>query len=90
MQKFTVFIFQNLKLLQPRQLAYHYCINRYLDKIYEKGRAEENVHFLKKQREQLSSLRTKLIKEKEAIRKRMNILDGEIESIKMKNTKREN
>ncbi|XP_034479955.1 uncharacterized protein LOC117785821 isoform X2 [Drosophila innubila] len=87
MQTFAIMFAKNIKLLQPQQLCCQQMI-KYSEKIYEAGKAKENVHFLKEQREHLKELRSKIIKERDLIKEKMNQLDEQIESIKKKNTER--
>ncbi|KAH8401791.1 hypothetical protein KR009_007878 [Drosophila setifemur] len=56
--------------------------------LFEKARAEENVHFLKLQREQLKSLRLKILGQKNAVTSKINEVDKQIKSLEQTDTKR--
>ncbi|KAL7737052.1 hypothetical protein ACLKA6_005273 [Drosophila palustris] len=56
----------------------------YSDKIHEAGKAKENVHFLKLQRQQLKELREKILRERELIKEKIDELDEKIKTMKKK------
>ncbi|KRF80378.1 uncharacterized protein [Drosophila virilis] len=84
----SAFLAKNLRLLQPQQV---YCqqVIKYTERIRETGKVKESVNFLKMQREQLKELRTKILKERDVIKDRIEQLDKQIDSIKKKNDERE-
>ncbi|TDG51560.1 hypothetical protein AWZ03_002020 [Drosophila navojoa] len=86
----SFFVAKNLRLLQSSPVVRWQQLLKFSNQIYEVGKAKENVHFLKMQREQLKELRQKILKEKEVIKDRIQQLDKQIESIKRKNDEREN
>ncbi|EDW09436.1 uncharacterized protein Dmoj_GI19034 [Drosophila mojavensis] len=86
----SFFVAKNLRLLQSSPLVRCQQLLKFSSQIHEAGKAKENVHFLKMQREQLKELRQKILKEKEVIRDRIQQLDKQIDSIKRKNDEREN
>ncbi|KAH8275465.1 hypothetical protein KR026_007842 [Drosophila bipectinata] len=49
--------------------------------LYERGKAEENVHFLKLQREQLKVLRQKILDQKKLVTSKINQVDEKISSL---------
>ncbi|KAH8321432.1 hypothetical protein KR074_004831 [Drosophila pseudoananassae] len=49
--------------------------------LYERGKADENVHFLKLQREQLKVLRQKILDQKKLVTSKINQVDEKISSL---------
>lgn len=84
MQITAAVVAKSKKMLQPSQNNIQHII-QYSDKIREAGKAKENVHFLKLQREQLKELRTKILKEKQLIKEKIDELDKKIKTVEKKN-----
>ncbi|XP_026835835.1 uncharacterized protein LOC113564247 [Drosophila erecta] len=75
-----------VQLLRPRmcQLAQP---NKNISKhLFEKARAEENIHFLKLQREQLKTLRAKILSQKNEVTTKIIKVDKQIQSLEKKDT----
>ncbi|KAH8362561.1 hypothetical protein KR200_007056, partial [Drosophila serrata] len=49
--------------------------------LYEKARGEENIHFLKLQRDQLKMLRHRILSQKNDITTKMIKMDSQIQSL---------
>ncbi|KPU76333.1 uncharacterized protein Dana_GF11834, isoform C [Drosophila ananassae] len=56
--------------------------------LYERGKAEENIHFLKLQREQLKSLRQKILSQKKMVNSKLNQVDEKISTLEKSDAKR--
>ncbi|ALC42496.1 maker123 [Drosophila busckii] len=87
-QVLNVLVIRNLRILQPQQMCLQQ-ISKYSEKIRDAGKAKENVHFLKMQREQLKELRKKILKERELLKDKISELDKQIEDIKKKNSQKQ-
>ncbi|XP_023177329.1 uncharacterized protein LOC111603809 [Drosophila hydei] len=83
------FVARTPRLLKSSSICCEQFV-RFSKTIFEAGKAKENVHFLRMQREQLKDLRQKILKEKDVIKDRIEQLDKQIDSIKRKNVERGN
>ncbi|XP_017123414.1 uncharacterized protein LOC108143478 [Drosophila elegans] len=78
-----------IQLLRPRicQLAQN---NKNVSKhLFEKARPEENIHFLKLQREQLKSLREKILSQKNEVTTKIIQVDKQIQSLEKNQQRKE-
>ncbi|XP_016991986.1 uncharacterized protein LOC108053773 [Drosophila rhopaloa] len=70
-----------IQLLQPRMSQFAQSNKNLSKHLFEKARAQENIHFLKLQREQLKSLREKILSQKNEVTTKIIKVDKLIQSL---------
>ncbi|XP_017040658.1 uncharacterized protein LOC108087673 [Drosophila ficusphila] len=76
------------QLLRPRICQFAQDNKNISKHLFEKARAEENIHFLKLQREQLKALREKILSQKNEVTTKIIKVDKEIRSLEDKKPER--
>ncbi|KAI8038794.1 uncharacterized protein LOC128254698 [Drosophila gunungcola] len=76
-----------MQLLRPRICQFSQNNKNVCKHLFEKARAEENIHFLKLQREQLKSLREKILSQKNEVTAKIIKVNKQIQSLEKTNKK---
>ncbi|XP_017073147.1 uncharacterized protein LOC108109213 [Drosophila eugracilis] len=70
-----------MQLLRPRMCQFGQSNKNISKNLFERARADENIHFLKLQREQLKSLREKILSQKKEVTTEIIKVDKQIKSL---------
>ncbi|XP_016947337.1 uncharacterized protein LOC108022751 [Drosophila biarmipes] len=79
-----------IQLLRPRICQFAQSNKNISKHLYERARAEENIHFLKLQREQLKTLREKILSQKNEVTTKIIKVDKQIQSLEKTKTEDKN
>ncbi|KAM8713996.1 hypothetical protein ACLKA7_014196 [Drosophila subpalustris] len=74
-------------LLKPKQSWMKQHFKHYAKKLYERGKASENTHFLKIQYDQLIKLKNKILKQRSKLNKEIEELEDKMSEVKSRQRK---